>query len=452
MSNENSPIGAQQSTSVQLKKATLRSSRTATSIDITSVVLELSMYENLARPFITGYLAVTDSERLVENFDIQGAEEIEIIFKRSTEKSSVKEIKQTWIIQNIEAEHNVQEFTNVVVFRLIDKESFRSGLKNVNKCLQGQPWEIIDQILVEYLNRDDLRTSADLNNSETMKVIIPNMTPIEATQWIRNRSLNQNGYPFYFYKSAMTGEYFFADLETLISSPVINEKLPLSPNQSAGSSESKSTTSTIYKMEQHAVDNLYKLIQSGIVGSQNRYYDVTRGDFEIVDFNVNNDLLVELQGFNTRQEKPLLDGRLAFDDVAISNYQAKTISQISSARVFNDMKSYDEAGDIGDNRKKIKSHAMRELMNKTPLSIMVEGDRWIHGDNHYGVGNNIKVLVRSKADDPDNPSVDRKQSGDYLIITAKYVLDMTQGKVGATFKCAKFGNYQNDAYNVGGGI
>ena len=451
MSNENSPIGGQQSTSVQLKKATLRSSRTATSIDITSVVLELSMFENLARPFITGYLAVTDSERIVENFDIQGAEEIEIIFKRSTEKSSAKEIRQNWIIQKIEAEHNVQEFTNVVVFRLIDKESFRSGLKNVNKCLYGQPWKIIDQILVEYLNRDDLRTSADLNNSESMKVIVPNMTPIEATQWIRNRSLNQNGYPFYFYKSAMTGEYFFADLETLIASPVINENLPLSPNQSAGSSESKSTSSTIYKMEQSNVDNLYQLIQSGIIGSENKYYDVTKGDFEIVDFNVNNDLLVELQSLNSRQEKPLLDGRLAFDDVAISNYKAKSISQISGANVFNDVKSYDETQDIGDSRKKIKAHALRELMQKTPLSIVVEGDRWIHGDNHYGVGNNIKILVRSKADNPDNPSVDRKQSGDYLIITAKYVLDFTQGKVGATFKCAKFGNYQNSAYNVGGG-
>ena len=451
MSNENSPIGGQQSTSVQLKKATLRSSRTATSIDITSVVLELSMFENLARPFITGYLAVTDSERIVENFDIQGAEEIELIFKRSTEKSSVKEIKQNWIIQKIEAEHNVQEFTNVVVFRLIDKESFRSGLKNVNKCLYGQPWEIIDQILVEFLNRDDLRTSADLNNSEKMKVIVPNMTPIEATQWIRNRSLNQNGYPFYFYKSAMTGEYFFADLETLIASPVINENLPLSPNQSAGSSESKSTSSTIYKMEQSNVDNLYQLIQSGIIGSENKYYDVTKGDFEIVDFNVNNDLLVELQSLNSRQEKPLLDGRLAFDDVAISNYKAKSISQISGANVFNDVKSYDETQDIGDSRKKIKAHALRELMQKTPLSIVVEGDRWIHGDNHYGVGNNIKILVRSKADNPDNPSVDRKQSGDYLIITAKYVLDFTQGKVGATFKCAKFGNYQSDAYNLGAG-
>ena len=82
---------------------------------------------------------------------------------------------------------------------------------------------------------------------------------------------------------------------------------------------------------------------------------------------------------------------------------------------------------------------------------MVEGDRWIHGDRHYGVGNNIKVLVRSKADDPNNPSIDRKQSGDYLIVSGKYVLDFTKSKVGATFKCAKFGNYQSDAYNLGAG-
>ena len=451
MSNENSPIGGQQSTSVQLQKATLKSSRTPTSIDLTSVVVELSMFENLARPFITGYLALIDSERIIENFDIQGAEEIEIIFRRSTERATVREIKQNWIIQNIEREHNVQDFTSVVVLRLIDKESFRSGLKNVNKCLQGQPWEILNQVLIEYLDRDDLRTSADLNNSETMKVIVPNMNPIEATQWIRNRSINQNGYPFYFYKTAMTNQYHFADLETLISNPVINENAPLSPNQAGGSTESKSTTSTIYDMEQGDVDNLYRLIRQGIIGSENRYYDVTRGDFDIVPFNVNNDVLAELQTLNTRQEKPLLDGRLKFDDDAISNYKAKVVSQISGANVYDDVKSYDETQDIGDSRKKIKAHAIRNLMEKSPISIMVEGDRWIHGDRHYGVGNNIKVLVRSKADDPNNPSVDRKQSGDYLIITGKYVLDFSKGKVGATFKCAKFGNYQSDAYNLGAG-
>tara|TARA_Y100001978_G_scaffold203069_1_gene226462 strand:- start:118 stop:1473 length:1356 start_codon:yes stop_codon:yes gene_type:complete len=450
MSNENSPIGGQQSTPVQVQKATLSSSRTPVSVDITSVLMEVQMFESLSRPYITGYITLSDSERLIENFDIQGAEEIEIIFKRSTEKSSSRSIKQNWIIQSLEKQHQTSEITNVVTLKVIDKEYFHSSLQNVNKCLQGQPWEIINEILIEYLNRDDLRSSADLKNSESLKVIVPNMTPLATTQWIRNRSINQNGYPFFFYKSATTNEYFFADLETLIDQPVINENLPLTPNQSAGSNQSKSATSTIFQMDQPQSDDLLLLIREGIVGSQNTYYDVTQGDFDIVDFNLNNDLLVELQSLNSRQQRPLLDGRLGFDDKPISNYKSKKVSQISSARSYNDIKSYDEAGDIGDNRKKIKAHAISKLMHKSSMRVLVEGDRWIHGDGHYGIGNNIKILVRAKKDDPESAKVDKKQSGDYLIIQAKYVLNLVDGKVGATLNCAKFGNYQNDNYKIGG--
>tara|TARA_Y100001937_G_scaffold120771_1_gene178471 strand:- start:118 stop:1473 length:1356 start_codon:yes stop_codon:yes gene_type:complete len=450
MSNENSPIGGQQSTPVQVQKATLSSSRTPVSVDITSVLMEVQMFESLSRPYITGYITLSDSERLIENFDIQGAEEIEIIFKRSTEKSSSRSIKQNWIIQSLEKQHQTSEITNVVTLKVIDKEYFHSSLQNVNKCLQGQPWEIINEILIEYLNRDDLRSSADLKNSESLKVIVPNMTPLATTQWIRNRSINQNGYPFFFYKSATTNEYFFADLETLIDQPVINENLPLTPNQSAGSNQSKSSTSTIFQMDQPQSDDLLLLIREGIVGSQNTYYDVTQGDFDIVDFNLNNDLLVELQSLNSRQQRPLLDGRLGFDDKPISNYKSKKVSQISSARSYNDIKSYDEAGDIGDNRKKIKAHAISKLMHKSSMRVLVEGDRWIHGDGHYGIGNNIKILVRAKKDDPESAKVDKKQSGDYLIIQAKYVLNLVDGKVGATLNCAKFGNYQNDNYKIGG--
>ena len=84
------------------------------------------------------------------------------------------------------------------------------------------------------------------------------------------------------------------------------------------------------------------------------------------------------------------------------------------------------------------------------MRVLVEGDRWIHGDGHYGIGNNIKILVRAKKDDPESAKVDKKQSGDYLIIQAKYVLNLVDGKVGATLNCAKFGNYQNDNYKIGG--
>ena len=138
-----------------------------------------------------------------------------------------------------------------------------------------------------------------------------------------------------------------------------------------------------------------------MVGSQQRYYDVTTGDFNIVDFNINNDLLVDLQSLNQRQQRPLIDGLLAFEDKSISNYQSKVFSQISAGNVFNDVKSYDEGIDVGDDRKKIKSNALKPLLTKSRIKIIVDGDNFIHGDNHYGVGNNVKILIRAKQEISD---------------------------------------------------
>ena len=41
------------------------------SVDITSVIMEVSLFENISRPYITGYITVVDSERVIDNMDIQ---------------------------------------------------------------------------------------------------------------------------------------------------------------------------------------------------------------------------------------------------------------------------------------------------------------------------------------------------------------------------------------------
>ena len=72
MSEETAPIGGEHSSALQVLSANLKSSRTDTIIDIRSVLLEITFYESLARPYITGYLTLIDSERIFENFDVQG--------------------------------------------------------------------------------------------------------------------------------------------------------------------------------------------------------------------------------------------------------------------------------------------------------------------------------------------------------------------------------------------
>ena len=50
-------------------------------------------------------------------------------------------------------------------------------------------------------------------------------------------------------------------------------------------------------------DDLHDLIRSGVIGSTNKYYDVAEGDFDVVEFNVNNDLMVDLVEMNKRQKE-----------------------------------------------------------------------------------------------------------------------------------------------------
>ena len=189
MSNEQA-TGSEQSSAFSVISATIKSSRNV-AINVESVLSELIFYENIGKPFVTGYVAIVDNERVVEGLlDIQGAEIFEIKYKRNTGKLGVRTITQRFVIQRIEKIARANEFTQVVLFRLIDEGVYKSGLTNVNKLMEGQPYQIIHTLLTEYLGRDDLQTSAQFNSANKMRVIVPNMTPLQAAEWIRNRATN----------------------------------------------------------------------------------------------------------------------------------------------------------------------------------------------------------------------------------------------------------------------
>ena len=167
------PVGGEQSSAFSVLSATIKSSRNVT-INVSSVLSELIFYENIGKPFVTGYVSLVDNDRVVEGLtDIQGAEIFEIKYKRNTGRLGVKPITQRFVIQRIEKIAKANEFTQVVLLRLIDEGVYKSGLTNVNKLMEGQPFEIIDTLLKEYLNRDDLLTSAKFNSLNKMRVIVP---------------------------------------------------------------------------------------------------------------------------------------------------------------------------------------------------------------------------------------------------------------------------------------
>jgi len=452
MSNEQA-TGSEQSSAFSVISATIKSSRNVP-INVESVLSELIFYENIGKPFVTGYVAIVDNERVVEGLlDIQGAEIFEIKYKRNTGKLGVRTITQRFVIQRIEKIARANEFTQVVLFRLIDEGVYKSGLTNVNKLMEGQPYQIIHTLLTEYLGRDDLQTSAQFNSANKMRVIVPNMTPLQAAEWIRNRATNPNGYPYYLYKTAIDDKYIFADLETLLSSKVINVNNPFTNNQASSSALTTQREMVIDDMDQAEVDDLYSMVRSGVIGSTQQYYDVTTGDYEEINFNINNDVIADIHLLNDKQKRPTIDGNLKFEDVEISNYAARKQSHVSISKPYKEVKGYDEEYVEGGNKNKIKSRALQHLLDKTPIKLVVRGDAFIHGLEDYGVGNSVRVIVRAKEESPTKMKIDRKQSGDYLICATNYILKFDKANASEmVLLCAKIANYQNDTYSPSGGV
>lgn len=440
MSTDQLKVGGQEGSSTfQVVSANLTSSRSLYTVDISSVISELAVYEHLDKPYVTGYLTIVDNEKLMERFDFQGAEKFEFVFKKYG--PDAKSLNRTFIIQNVEKQIKTNEFTQVVIFKIIDEEAFKSGLQNVNKAYNGQPSDIIQKILQDYIGDGQIETSVENRVQDTMKVIVPNMTPLTAMQWVKNRAINRNGYPFYLFKPAFkyTGkaDYRFVDLETIIEAPVINEKLPFNDVQAPGAGTSKARELVIHKLSVPEQHDLYDMIDTGVVGSVQRYYDVSKADFELVDFNINNDVIVEAMKLNKRQQKPIIDGKLAYDEVAISEYKSRYTAHITGSKAYNNTKSFDDGTDPGDNQKKIKALAIKKLMEKAPIKVTVDAAEFINGNDHLGVGNNIRIITKAKTENVDE-KIDQRMSGDYTIVAVNYAFKVgAANQANATILCTK---------------
>ena len=105
--NENlTPTGQQSSSDFGIEYATLSSTRTNLKVDVSSVLVEVLMYEHIDKPFVTGSVTLINNDRVLTNFDIQGAEIFEFSFKRHTGVSNdLTAIAKKFIVQRLSLIH-----------------------------------------------------------------------------------------------------------------------------------------------------------------------------------------------------------------------------------------------------------------------------------------------------------------------------------------------------------
>lgn len=394
-------------------------------IDIRNNISSFEIYEHINKPYITAKFLFLDHNNILQSFDFSGGEKLSIVLQHSEEKTSGFQIEKDFLIDKIENIFKTDERTESVVIHCIEYHAFESSVQNISRSYSGSPSTMIEKILLEYLDKELSIVGQDSRNG--LKVIVPNLHPIEASMWLKNKVVTSDGMPFYLFSTLALNNLVLKDLGTMLTQTPINTGIPFiyAPSISVNAEEQPK----FYTIDDYSVsdtEDLYSLIRSGLVGANYQFYDTSTGLPTPVKFDVDKvfkDLVIDnkLGGSNARY---VYGSGYEVRDRKVSTYDSKVISQISTNGAFKSttsFKSYNDETTEGDHRKKIVSLALQNFLAKSPLTINVRPREFLTGDENYTIGKTIRIIfLDNNEEDQSRLTLDTKKSGDYIICAAKH--------------------------------
>ena len=425
----------------------LQSERLNVDVELREVVQDVEIFEHLQKPYMTGFIFLVDNENMFQEADIIGGERITITLKSL--RPDTESISNTFYISKILNTDKINDNIQTVSIHLIEDIGYVANALNVNRYYSGKATKVLRNIASEFLDRELLSSESD---KQKMNVIVPNLNPIEAMDWIRSRITNRDGYPFYLYSTLVGNELQLNDLGTLLQQPVINSDVTYKYSSKATKSDDQDVKRrTIFSHEFiGATEDLYKVIRKGLIGSKYEYIDTIEDKQKHFDFDVLKDFLlpaVDTGAIQANQPNFSFSDEYKVKGKSLNKIPSRTITQVGGSGAYREVESgaypltYRETIDEAEYKLEIISRAMDNMIKKNPLSLLTDGIDFLDGDKHHTIGNNIRVeFEASKPDRDGEKSIDAKKSGDYLIFATRHMFKQERYDVALT--CIKLGNYK----------
>lgn len=197
---------------VNIKKANLISSQ-GKSLDITFIIGEISLFEDIFSNTMSGHLLIEDSNDLINNFPLIGQELFEVELITPTLQTSITKVFYVYKLQHRMSEKRLQTY----MLNFCSKELISSANSKVAKSFSGNITDTVSSIFRDprYIGSDAILYSEKTKNE--LSFVAPYWTPIETINWLTGKSINEKGIPNYlFFETNQSFE--FTSVDTLISS------------------------------------------------------------------------------------------------------------------------------------------------------------------------------------------------------------------------------------------
>ena len=420
---------------------------------ITSLVGELTIYENIQLPYLTGMIMIRDDNRIYDGININGTEILAISLLSTFEDAKV--ITKYFHIHHVATTAKVGDNVEVLAIKLIESNGFNNSAISVNQAYSGTPDIIIKKILGDHLKFNaggvapiiplytGIQGPAVKPVQEPMKVVVPNMSPFQACDWICRTMTTTLGMPYYLYSTLNGQNLQLRSFEEMLTQEVWNAKVPYVYSVAHAQNSSGSPSDMVMNVTNFGTqnsENVLRLLNNGSIGSDVGITDITTG--QQVQYHFNIDLVFEElvnSGIINADERPIHHSAyrtFARDNIAqLNNYNVNKTIATDTYLGFN---NYGEQTNSAKLRLQSVHTAIRQLMNKSAINFTVNGMPYTSFSN-AGVGR--KVRFEYSANDANNPGEkDKKRSGDYVIYSARHHFSITDQRHTVDIHGVKLGN------------
>ena len=357
-----------------IRKIIIEKQSLNTEFNITSVINEVNIYEHVDKPYLTGQVVFADTNRILETAEISGTELVTIEISSTLDDSEFTIMKKfiiSEIVQSVKSNDN----TELVGISLIEDIGYYSRLMRVQKPYSGVPSSIINNILGEYLGRSVAQIGGSEHTDGNMKVLIPNMEPIQAANWIKDRASSATGLPYFLFSTICDDQLRFLDLEKILNLTPLNQSTyDYTFSQSIGSGFETQDPRQFYSIRNFKYTNIedqLMMARKGFTGSTYNFIDTIKNKSYTSRINAQ-----EVFGgipYPPRQNLPIYDGITAFPGGAMHNYDTSEISQMAPSKTFEDGSfNYYEASGTSSHMFKAKSKSLRHFLHKSSIDISVK--------------------------------------------------------------------------------
>lgn len=233
-------------------------------VDISGLFQELNIYDSIFLPCLHGNIVVVDAKSLTEKLSLDGSESLIVnVQKEKNDKQNDPFVfNKVFRVFKQSNRKNINQTSEAYILHFISEEFILSEQQKVSKSFKEKYSEIAKSILEEYLDisiDNELYKGGTFSESVGLKkIVIPNLSPIDAVDWCAKRSLDESESPsFLFFEN--NNAYNFTTLSQLLSARSVAQLNFLPKNISLLDNQQ---TNELYGVKEFKVLNQYDFLEN----------------------------------------------------------------------------------------------------------------------------------------------------------------------------------------------